>query len=217
MKTINRFTVTLIAGLILVFAPVPRGAHANVIPLLDVGGDATDFTALAEGEAAGLAFTLETGFSDIVITPDVFCLECSGRFVLMRDRVGSDAQLSDLVFAAVFGGGKAGPIALPTPLDAATYFLILVLDSGTAGWLGSADAEIFEAAGVAASISLFADAGNTDTTFPGATNFSAVFGLDHFVHITGATEIVAVAAPPTAWLLIAGLGWLAWRRRPATR
>jgi hypothetical protein len=205
-----------VAELILGFAPAPRSANANVITLLDVGGDPTDFTALAAGESAGLAFTLETGFSDVVITPDVFCLECSGRFVLMRDRVGSDAQLSDLVFASVYGGGQADPIALPTPLDMATYFLILVLDSGTAGWLGSADADIFEAPGVAAGISLFADAGNTDTTFPGATNFSAVFGLDHFVHITGAGDIVAVAAPPTAWLLIGGLSLLALRRRPAT-
>lgn len=218
MRTRTAFAIALIAGLIPGLLSAPRTASADPITLLDVGGDPSGFTELAKGESAGLAFILETAFSDVVITPDVFCISCSGRFVLMQDDVGTDAQLSDLVFASLYAGGQADPIVLPSPLDAATYFLILVLDDGTAGWLGSADADVFEAPGVSAGISLFADAANTDTTFPGATNFSAVFGFDHFVDISGVSRIVAVPEPPGALLLIGGLlVLLARRRRPATR
>lgn len=189
-------------------------AQADLITAIDVSGDRTDFLQVDAGQSAGVGFTLGGTLFDTTILPDIFCQACSGVLLLMQGNVGPTAALTDLVAAVEFADGAAPDLAAGD-LDADTYFLILQITSGFAGWIGSDDASLTETFGSFYELSLFADEFNTDTTFAGRSDFSALFGFDNYFSVDGDT--VSVPEPGTLPLLLFGGALLFVSRRQKMR
>lgn len=203
MNTIRKLVPTLIAWMALA-----GGAQAMPIDLIDVSGARSDFVGIDAGQAAGLAFTLDADYTDVEIRADVFCLGCSGRFVLTRDAIGPGTALADLVFAEFFTGGNAPAMLIDGTLAAATYFLTLIIDTGTAGWITGDASTFFEAADADYGLNYLAAA--ADTVFPPASRFEALFGVNQYVGIRGTAvrdvqDPYAVPAPAALSLLLLAL------------
>ncbi len=208
MKTRTNPAVILLLTTVLCLA-LATLAKAEPITVIDVSGDRSDFQQVDSGQSAGVGFTLAETLFDALILPDIFCQSCSGQLLLMQDNVGPGAELTDLVAALEFANGAAPGLAAGN-LDAGTYFLVLHITSGFAGWIGSDNAVVDEILGAAYELSLFADEFNTDSTFAGRSNFSAVFGFDYYFSVSG--EAMAVPEPGAAALLLSGLLILIGRR-----
>lgn len=210
MKTTITTIGLLAVSLLLAVAP----ANATVVDLIEVSGSEPDFVAIDAGEASGFAFTLDNDYSSVSILADVFCLGCSGRFVLTREAIGPETALADLVFAADYTGGSALPLLIGETLSAATYFLTLIIDTGTAGWSIGDNANFFEAPDANYGLNYFSD--NADTTFPPRSSFEALFGISQYVRISGeqigGDDPQSVPVPATLGLLLLGL-CLGLRRR----
>ena len=120
-------------------------------------------------------------------------------------RFHSDDSVAD-------SAGLAAPGLAVGDLAAGNYFLVLLITSGFAGWIGGENALIEEFFGDTYEISLFADEFNTDTTFAGRSNFSALFSFDQYFSVSG--ERVSVSEPGTLVLLLSGMiALVAGRRR----
>lgn len=210
MKIIRNIT----AGMILSIG-FSSATFADPISVIDVSGPDTDFLQVDGGQSAGVGFTLGQSFLDVLITPEFFCLTCSGQLLLMQDTVGPGALLTDLLAAADFSNGFA-PTLSAGNLDAGTYFFVLLIQSGFGGWTGTTDsANIHSTTGNAYEISLFADETNTDTTFAGRSSFSALFDFDLYFDVTGSpvSDPVTVPEPSTILLMLAGFFATYIRRR----
>jgi len=181
--------------------------------LLDVGGTGDDFQFIDQNQAAAVGFTLGQAYSNVSISAEILCVGCSGELVLMRGDLGPTATLTNFVTAASFDvNSPVSPLLDGLDLDAGDYFLILAMtEAGSAGWIGSDAPVITSIPGVSAGFNFFADALDTPS-------FNSEFGAilsSRGLHFTVVAEIseVAVSAPPTLWMVFAGLALLAVRRR----
>jgi hypothetical protein len=186
---------------------------AMPVTLLTVSGSGETFQFIEENQAAAVGFTLGQAYSNVSISAEILCVDCSGELILMRGDLGPTAGLTNFVTAASFDvSSPVDPLLQGLDLDAGDYFLILAMtESGSVGWIGSDAPDITSVPGVSAGLNFFADALDT----PAFNSEFEVILSSRGLHFTVIAEIpdIVVPAPSTLWTILAGLGLLAFRPR----
>lgn len=176
---------------------------ASAATILEVGGSGTQIQGIAAGEAAGVSFTLTRGFSGVSLSADVLCIGCTGSFFLLKDAVGSSANLINLVSFAPFDvTTSSDPIFSGLDLDAGVYYFFLAItgDRGAAGWTASDPQTISAVAGASYNFGVFAGA-LSDTAF--RSDLKVIGTTQAMQFRLTATDAVGGAIPePGTWALM---------------
>jgi hypothetical protein len=186
---------------------------AAPVTLLEVGGSGETFQFIDDNQAAAVGFTLGQAYSNVSISADILCVDCSGEVILMRGDLGPTADLTNFVTAASFDvSSPVDPLLDGLDLDAGDYFLILAMtEEGSAGWIGSDVPVITSVPGVSAGFNFFADTLDTPSFNSEFEVILSSRGL-HFT-VTADVPAVVVPAPPTLWMVVGGLALLTLRHR----
>jgi hypothetical protein len=186
---------------------------AAPITLLEVSGAGETFQFIDDNQAAAVGFTLGQAYSNVSISADILCVDCSGEVILMRGDLGPTADLTNFVTAESFDvNSPVDPLLAGLDLDAGDYFLILAMtEAGSAGWIGSDAPVIDSVLGVSAGFNFLAEALDTPSFNSEFLVILTSRGL-HFT-VTADLPVIAVAAPPTLWMVFGGLALLAFGQR----
>lgn len=195
------------------------------ITIASVTGDGALAQELAPGDAAGISFTLSSAIANAALYADLFCANCTGTVLLLKDDIGPTATLANVQRVIDYDiSTPTSPLLSGLDLGPGTYFLILALagDRGGAAWFASSPATITNSA--IGSVGFDVVASNV-----GALPYLADFGLTtdgkamHF-----RLETASVAPPPggipepESWAMLAsgfgvvGAGLRRSRRARAT-
>ncbi len=201
-----------LAALSLLF--LAETAQATV--LLNVSGVGSTGQLLQSRTAAAVSFTLDQSYTSVSISADLVCVNCSGKVVLMKDRVGPTATLADFITGeSLKESSGTSPLFSGLDLSRGEYFLIFANagDTGAAGWTGADPATITMLAGITRGFDLYAGSLDSVTYNSG---FQGVLGTRALLYsITGdaAGETSAVPEPGTWMLMILGFGLTAFHLR----
>jgi hypothetical protein len=189
-------------------------AMAAPISVVTVSGSGNAPLIIDSGEAAAVGFTLGQDYSDVAIGADLFCVACEGSIYLMRDLIGPLSDLVNFVTGTFFDvNSSVDPLLDGLDLTAGNYFLIVAITEGAVGWNGSDPIDVDTAAGSSIGLDFFAD----ELASPEyRSDFGVILsaaGLHFSVRANeDDTGPIAVPAPPTLLLLLAGLTPILIRR-----
>lgn len=182
-------------------------AMAAPISLISVDGAGNAPLIINGGEAAAVGFTLGQDYNDVAVGADLFCAGCQGNIYLMRGLIGPLSDLVNFVTGDVFDvNSSVDPLLDGLDLTAGNYFLIVAITGGAAGWNGSDPIDVDTAPGSSIGLNFFAD----ELASPEyKSDFGVILsaaGLHFSVRANeDNTGPIAVPAPPTLPLLLAGL------------
>jgi hypothetical protein len=132
------------------FAVLGVSATANAATtIVGVGGDGALAQELAPGQAAGISFTLSSAISNANLYADLFCANCTGTILLLKDDIGPTATFANVQRVLDYDiATPISPLLSGLDLDPGTYFLVLALtgSQGGAAWLASKPANFTNSA-----------------------------------------------------------------------
>jgi PEP-CTERM motif len=219
-KPRRRLGKALAGAVVLPVLFLAAAAHAATVTLLDVSGAGTTGQVLDTDTAAAVSFTLDKAYTNVAISADLLCVNCTGEVLLMKDLIGPSATLANFVTGSFFNvSSQTDPLMSGLDLGAGTYFLILAItgDTGAAGWIGSDPATVTTAPGIVQGLDLFADSLGSPAY---KSDFQAILSSAslHYSVIADISDAGSEVPEPAAWaLMIAGFGLAGLclrRRRP---
>jgi hypothetical protein len=199
-QRVPRSSIRFLMGCLVFFigmSPLRAGATA----LLQISGPEDTGQIVDADEAVAASFSLTQAFTNVSITAPTVCTGCSGGVYLVKNAIGPNAKVSDLIAAEAFNP-VSSIISLTrnislAPLDLASgdYFVILALENGilgSAGWSGSMNPTIMAVSGITAGIDFRVE--DVNQGFPPLSNFQAILGNSR-LHLLISGDVAVVPEP----------------------
>jgi hypothetical protein len=140
MKRISDLWRPLAVALCLAL-PLLQGVGAQAATVLNTGGPQNGIAAISPTgpeRAAALVFQVNSDLSNAALSFDIDCITaCAGNVFLTKRNVLQGITISSLIQVSVYSGkGTLNPFS-GLDLSAGIYSLVMDVQSGFAGWLGS--------------------------------------------------------------------------------
>lgn len=181
---------------------------AEAATIVGAGGPGNLAQGINPGQAAGISFTLTAPIANASISADIFCINCTGDILLMKDNIGSTAQLTNLVGAVAFNVfTPLAPFFTGMNLDTGTYFMFLALSGnrGGAAWAASDPATFVSSANASPGLDFYADSLASPVFRSTFASIPETKAMHYRVEVFGGAGTPGAVPEPSTWiLLIAG-------------
>lgn len=213
--TWGRRTVAAIMATVLLSGATAAGAAT----IVGAGGPGNLAQGINPGQAAGISFTLTAPITNASISADIFCINCTGDILLMKDNIGSTAQLTNLVSAIAFDvSTPIAPFFSGLNLDAGTYFMFLALSGnrGGAAWATSDPATFVSSPNASPGLDFYANSLASPVYRSIFASIPETKAMHYRVDVVGGLP-GAIPEPATWAMLIAGFGMVGAAMRQTRR